>query len=139
MYNINRDISKEFRNAYTYQSINSFGQILKLDIYESNDSPLDHIHYCVTFHITSKKRLGFQSLKTTGKDGIKSLLWAKSCIIDFIEHMNMVDIKYGHITVFWDDSKRKRIYCYWLKNIGFNLGRINNKECLIYKSRGLVK
>ena len=139
MYNISRDTSKEFRNAYTYQSINSFGQTLKLDIYESLDSPSDRIHYCVTFHITSKKRLGFQHLKSTGKDGIKSLLWAKSCIVEFIEHIETGDINHGRITVYWDDSRRKKIYCHGLKNLGFYLGRVNNKECLIYKSRGLVK
>lgn len=139
MYNISRDTSKEFRNAYTYQSINSFGQTLKLDIYESLDSPSDRIHYCVTFHITSKKRFGFQHLKSTGKDGIKSLLWAKSCIIEFIENMNTGDINHGCITVYWDDSRRKKIYCHGLKNLGFYIGRVNNKECLIYKSRGLVK
>lgn len=132
MYEINREVDEEFINAYIYKSINSYNQQLVLQIYESLYSPIGKIHYAVTFYICTKKYQGFQSLKSTGKDGIKSPIWAKNCIVDFIKFKDEKEPG-NYITIAWEDSKRKRVYYYGLKQLGFYLGRLNNKETLLYK------
>lgn len=132
-YKINIEKSNEFYNAFVYRTKNDYNQQLRLDIYETIYSPKDKIHYSIIFYICNKRKNGFQSLKQVGKDGIKSLIWAKQCIINFIEHIKTKPNMHGLITVYWDDKKRKDVYVYGLGKIGFVLNKINNQECLIYK------
>lgn len=133
MYEVKREINPEFINAYVYQTTNCFNQYLKFEVYETIDSKEDKIYYAVTFFISNKRKQGFQQLRSTGKDGIKSLLWAKRCLIDFMEYIKTKDYPQSYITISWEDSHRKRVYYWGLKELGFYLTRVFGKEVLLYK------
>ncbi len=119
-----------FVNSYgdvMYKNKNSHGQTVSLTIqYESYG---DSIHWNACLWI-GKHDKGYQQLKQTGKDGLTSLLWAKKCIIDFIENIPKDKSKKHYLEVRWDDSKRKNTYMWGLKDLGFEINRINGKLCL---------
>lgn len=82
------------------------------------------VYLCVTgelnvsFYITTKRRKGFQENVSTGKDGIKPLIWARNCLLDFI--------RFGHyrykdwtVLVHATDKKRFNVYRAALEPLGF--------------------
>lgn len=113
MYDYNIIEDPDFMDDYIYKSRNEFNQILQLEIYR-----YDERCFYVTFFITTKRVKGYQSLKQTGKDGIKSLLWTKYCIIDFIDKFKD---KYHRsvIKIYADDVRRLNVYERGLTEIGF--------------------
>lgn len=84
--------------------------------------------YFVVLAIANKKRdikqwiLGQRDVlsdKETGKCGVEGLLWAKKQIIDFegfIKYQKNVTI-----CVSWLDNRRRNVYEYGLKKIGYNI------------------
>lgn len=110
-YKMIKNTSRKY--FYTYQGRNELNQILNLDIFWCEGN-----YFHVLFFITTKRRSGFQYLKQTGRDGIKSLLWAKSCIADFI---NKFKEKYRYLTIriYADDKRRMKTYERGLIPIGF--------------------
>ena len=126
MYPINRVRTKdEYRNEmYLYECINSANQ--KVRFYLTNYDT----YYFAVLYIMSKKKREFETLKQTGKDGLKSLVWVKNCMKDFIDNIAKKD---DLIIVQWDDSRRKRAYAYGLKSLGFHFGRFEKKESLMLK------
>lgn len=110
-----------------YKNKNSKGQTVSLTIqYESYK---DSVHWNVCLWI-GKHSKGYQKLKQTGKDGLKSLLWAKKCIIDFINNIPKDKNKKHYLIVRWEDSKRRDAYRWGLKGLEFDTKRINGKICL---------
>lgn len=138
MYKINLEKNKEYSNVYKYTTKNEAGQILCLEITEYQTNK--HNFYWVMFHIGKRKK-GFQYMETTGKDGLKSLFWAKNCIIDFIDYIKNRLINY-HITdsylfkhtivLTWDDNKRREAYYRGLKSLRFYYGVYDNRKVLMY-------
>jgi hypothetical protein len=70
-------------------------------------------------------------LKSMGKDGLKGLIWAKQKIKEFEsfikeKHDNIPTIIYCR----WDDNRRRNVYAYGLKDLGYKFGMIFNKKAL---------
>lgn len=96
--------------------------------------------YFVVLAIANKKRdikqwiLGQRDVlsdKETGKCGIEGLLWAKRQIIafeDFIKYQKNVTI-----CVSWLDNRRRNVYEYGLKKIGYNINYRYNCKYLTKK------
>lgn len=105
----------EYKDDYIYQGRNELNQILYLEIFRCLDG-----YFFVKFYITTKRKKGFQKLKQTGKDGVKSLLWAKSCIVKFIEEFGSKFVG-DTIRIYADDIRRIRTYERGLSEIGFKV------------------
>ena len=127
MYSIQRKSSynESYERIYYYECKNDSGQPMIFYITHK-----DKKYYFVTFYISSKKKRDFETLKQTGRDGLKPLIWAKSCLKDFIEN---VAKKGDLIIVDYDDVRRKRVYARGLKELGFYFGRFEKKETLMLK------
>ena len=113
MYPIISEVHTEYKDV-RYKTKNDCGQILNLTLFLEEYSNFNE--WFITLWIGKRKK-EFQYLTQTGKDGIKSLLWAKECIKDFIKHL---DEKQNHkIFVHWDDNRRRDVYARGLKELGF--------------------
>ena len=126
MYPIISEVHTEYKDI-RYRTKNDCGQILNLTFYleEYNSGDEWYIELWM-----GKRSKGFQWMTQTGKDGIKSLLWAKECLRDFIKNLDRSKI--NKIIVYWDDNRRRDVYAKGLKDIGFEYKAT-------YKSRkGLV-
>ena len=134
MYEVDNKIFDQETYTYKYRAKNENNQQLVLDIYICDNSDYsNNLIWNIEFFVTSKKRKGFQTLVSTGKDGIKSLIWAKNCIKDFIKLKESDELFHNSILVNWDDSKRKRVYIYGLSKLGFKLIRYRGGESLYLK------
>ena len=113
MYEFSLIKDPNYKDDYIYQGRNEFNQIIKLEIFYCLDG-----YFHVIFFITSKRKKGYQRFKQTGKDGIKSLLWAKACIFDFISKFKG---KYHDsvIRIYGDDKRRVNVYERGLASLGF--------------------
>nr|DAN43670.1 MAG TPA: hypothetical protein [Caudoviricetes sp.] len=125
MYDIQREEGDIYLDHYIYKSRNEHNQIIICEVYRTYSETLNF-----AFFITTKRKHGYQEGKITGKDGIKSLLWAKKCLLDFI--------KYGHwkypgetLVVYPDDAKRRRVYEYALIPLGFQIAKTRDKSLFI--------
>lgn len=132
MYEINlKEKRTESKFFYTTKNINN--QILTLNIIK--DYTHKSINYYIIFFIGKKKK-GYEFLNTTGKDGIKSLIWAKNCIKDFIiqikEHYEFNLYENHSIVINWDDNRRRDIYYHGLKSLKFYYGMKFGIKSLIY-------
>lgn len=131
MYDINLTKSTEYYNTYIFKTKNKNNQTLELLIFISDFSEFNlNNTYCVTFKINTKRKHGYQLLKQTGKDGIKSLLWAKNCIEYFINNKLHNGDK---IVIYADDSKRFKVYIRGLKSLKFDVANVGGNKVLIYK------
>ncbi len=131
MYDIVISKDTNYYEAYTFKTKNECNQILQLELYSCDFNAFNQAGtYTAKFYITTKRREGYQLLKQTGKDGIKSLSWAKKCILFFIQNI----LKKGdRIVVFADDKKRMRAYERGLITVGFKPATWQNQHCLMYK------
>lgn len=131
MYEIELTTNDKYYDAYYFKTKNENNQTLQLDIIDSTSSELSTFKtYYISFSINTKRKHGYQYLKQTGKDGIKSLIWAKKCIKYFIKH----NLKNGDkIVIYADDSRRFNIYAKGLKELKFDITKVNNRKALIYK------
>ena len=87
-----------------------------------------------------KKELNFSSLeKQNNSDGgIKALFWYKQVIKELIERQEDIikwysDYKNIHIIVQWEDKKRRDVYTYGLKDLGFYITHDLGNKCLKLK------
>jgi len=69
--------------------------------------------------------------KETGRCGLEGLLWAKNQIIKFEESDCCKNGDY--ISTGWDDNRRRDVYIYGLKKLGFVLGYRESRKCLYKK------
>ena len=116
----------EYQDDYIYQGRNENNQIIIFEIFRVLDG-----YFNVKFYITTKRKNGYQFMKQTGTDGIKSLLWAKTCLIKFIEEFT--ERYHGYmIRIYADDIKRLNVYERGLRDIGFKMSYSKNKY-LYYK------
>ena len=132
MYEINRTEAKEYYDWYIYRAKNYKNQTIVFEIYKTVSEKIENIHWYITFYIAQKRKHGFQQFKSTGKDGIKSLIWAKKCLIDFIEFIKETH-KDEYIIIYYDGNKRRNVYLYGLKSLGFYLSKFDNRNCLMLK------
>ena len=80
--------------------------------------------------MVTKRKQGYQENVQTGKDGLYSLIWAKNCILNFIDVIKDNDT----IIIYFSDNRRKKIYYRYLKDYNFKLGRSYGRESLIFKN-----
>jgi len=110
-----------------YTSKNDQGQIISLTF--ECDEYRNLIYWNVVLWIGKRKR-GYEFDQQTGRDGLKSLLWAKSCLIDFMNNLNHsgcrdhLEYKTNHICICWDNNRRKKTYIRGLTDLGFKMTRI---------------
>lgn len=119
----------EENGTLVYRCKNDCGQILNLSIHPDEYDAC--IFWDVCFWIGKRKR-GYEYMNQTGKDGLKSLLWAKECLIEFIEkYKEISSLKKSYLCIYWDDSRRKNAYYRGLKDLGFRFTRICTQYRLV--------
>ena len=132
MYEINREYNSQ-EVIYTYKTVNSENQKLHLELYATDCNP-ETVWWCCCFYIASKRKHGYQELQQVGKDGIRSLVWAKNCINDFVQNAFKNPLYlHNNLLIFWDDSKRRKVYTYGLGKLGFKFTKFKGKDCLFLK------
>ena len=132
MYDIVISKNREYYKAYYFKSKNECNQTLHLEVFGCDCNVFNQSDtYNVKFYITTKRKKGYQLLKQTGRDGIKSLSWAKKCILFFMQQGILK--KNDRIVVFADDKKRMNAYERGLIPIGFKPATWQNQHCLMYK------
>jgi len=115
----------DYWEHHLYKTKNSENQIIEFKV-----NNVGGYYYTVEFFITTKRKLGYQYKKQTGRDGLKSLIWAKQCLIHFIENIAEDDML---IIVYFDDKKRKNVYHYGLRSLGFRLDKYDRRDCLMLR------
>ena len=113
-----------------YTSTNSKGQVLKMNF--TREDYTNSTHWYVSFWV-NKRGKGYQLLQQTGKDGINSLIWAKNCVKDFIQYRSNFKLCPQYIIIHWDGGRRRDIYQWGLKSLGFTLGKVYLCKCLYKK------
>lgn len=124
MYEIKSNMDDGYVASFTYKSRNSLNQIIECNIYMTYNK-----NFWVKFFITTKRKDGYQKGKCTGRDGLKSLLWAKNCIIDFIKNESK-PYKGLKLIVCADGERRWNTYNRSLIPLGFKV--MNNKYKYFY-------
>lgn len=103
--------------VYQYKTKNSRNQLLTFNIYEYETGKFN-----VVFFITTKRKKGYQYKQQTGKDGIRSLIWAKQCLEDWISNYRKTHS--GKVLeIYHDDKRRAAVYERYLVPIGFKVAR----------------
>lgn len=125
-YQINKQQDNNFVDFWFYQSKNSQGQIIRCEVYRMAD---DTTSFNFEFFIKDKRKSPYPKNQITGKDGIKSLVWAYKCLkdcIDFLKNM------YPNTTliVFGDNKRKQCIYKRYLTPLGFKCKQ--NKDKTLY-------
>lgn len=108
------------------------GQTIKIEFYEEDTSR--KIYYGIYLCTMNKRKSEYYSvLHTTGKDGVLGLLWAKRKIAEFETFILEDERKKKPIVIycFWDDNRRRDVYQWGLRSLGFNYGKIFNKRALV--------
>lgn len=104
-------------SVYQYKTKNSRNQLLTFKIYEYETGKFN-----VVFFITTKRKKGYQYKQQTGKDGIRSLIWAKQCLEDWISNCRKTHS--GKVLeIYHDDKRRAAVYERYLVPIGFKVAR----------------
>ena len=121
------------RNYFAKETLPS-GQTIYIEFQQ--DMSGKNICYNIYLEIFNKKKeIGNnpQHLKSTGRDGVKGLLWAKQKVIEFEEYIldnnryNDKIIIYCH----WDDKRRRDVYERGLNKIGYKFNRLFDIKVLM--------
>jgi len=119
-------------NDVIYKGLNGTNQTMKME-FEKWYYPYDNKDiYYTKFYIVNKRKHQYRFKEQTGTDGIKSLLWAKQCLINFIND-GINKTRDNIIVIGWDDKRRRDVYVRALIPIGFTLSRMDNREVLLLK------
>lgn len=121
-YEINR--IRKNSSEYYYKTKNELNQIIEISFYTFNEKST--ISWSVELYIGKRKNKTkfFEECISTGKDGIKSLVWAKKCLEDFILFLQEELSDRNHtIFIYASNSKRMRIYEKKLSCINFKKGQ----------------
>lgn len=94
---------------------------------EFNESCTSKGYYFSIWLVLSDKRKGTANtyLKSTGKDGLKGLLWAKQNVIDFEEFIKE-ELDGYTVTIYtqWDDNRRRDTYHRGLSRLGYRYDKV---------------
>lgn len=119
-------------NDIKYQTVNDKCQTIRMIFYRWYYPYKNRFDWYISFDIVNKRKENFKYKEQTGKDGLKSLLWAKKCIQDFIE--NEIDkTKENVILIQWTDIKRGKAYIRGLESMGFKLITFDRRPTLMLK------
>lgn len=110
------------------------GNTIKIVFYEDRDYLNNRRYYTVYLVTTHKLKSEFSTvLKSTGKDGLSGLLWARDKVKEFEEFI-IADVWFTGsfiINVIWEDNRRRRVYEYGLKPLGFKIEWLFGKKQLV--------
>lgn len=112
------------------------GQTIRIEFEE--DWSKRKYYYNIFLLITNKKKdSDYPFGKSTGKDGIEGLLWAKCKIVEFEkfitkEHKGIPIVIYAG----WDNSKRRDVYERGLRNIGYKFNKVFGFKALCKEIKG---
>lgn len=88
--------------------------------------------FLVIYH--KRKQRSQNYLKSTGKDGLETYVWAKSRLVELEFKVASLAKREGCdravVEVLWEDSRRRRVYTKVLSKMGYSIGRQGNKKCL---------
>jgi len=112
------------------------GQTIEISFYEE-ENYRDTVYYSICLDIFSKRKhrsKNFSEIRSTGKVGIASLIWAKAIVKQFIEFIPKQRFsrwcKYICIFTGWADNRRRRVYERGLKDLGFEYGKVMGERVL---------
>ena len=108
------------------------------ETYENSNGDLTFWIMLDVYH--KRKQKSENILKQTGKDGLKSLLWAKNKIKEFEEDilssdLHWVEGKALSIAIGWEDNRRRTAYERGLRSLGYSFGHWDGGKVLIKKIR----
>lgn len=100
------------------------GQTIRIEFQE--DWSKTKYYYNIYLVISNKRKQSeYNYGKTTGKDGLKGLLWARGRIVEFEE---FIKEKHKGIPVIiycsWDDNRRRKAYERGLRNKGYKFNHL---------------
>ena len=99
--------------------------VFQCDEHDNTNKKLKHWNIGLTIADDKELIEYYQKNKMiTGKIGVRGLLFAKAAIKAFEEFLtnNKEYTRYNHcLYCDWLDKRRKKVYCYGLKKMGFNL------------------
>lgn len=116
-------------DAIIYSEKNSKNQIVQMKcprlVYNN------FILYTIELTVKSNRKRNWNEIDnvSTGKCGIESLLIAKQMICKLIQHCEDSPER-SFITVTWSNNKRRDVYTWGLKKLGFTLGHLFYYKCL---------
>lgn len=119
-------IAHNYYDTYLLES----GQTIRIEFQEDwSKSKYYYNIYLVIMDKRSSKHNTFR--KSTGKDGIKGLLWAKKKIVEFEEfiktkHEGVPKVIYCN----WDCNRRRNVYERGLKGLGYKFNMILGYKAL---------
>lgn len=139
MYEINIENEENYINSYIYRSKNEYNQKMMLNIWLDSQASAKRNFWTVTLHIgkVSNRNKDFEEIHITGKDGIKSLIWAKKCLVHFINNIYNLSINYSTreniFIVRGSDKRRFEVYKYGLRDLEFEEKVIYGEKVLWMK------
>lgn len=111
-------------NSYIYKTKNEFNQIIELEIYKFGKHNITINWGLILYFGKRKDKIkSFEHCNSTGKDGIKSLVWTKKCLEDFIIFLSQDKSRKHTIFVYALNSKRMRVYIKGLQSLNFKKGQ----------------
>ena len=118
-------MTKKDSHHYYYKTKNEANQIIQMTFYIFNNDNVT-IKWSIELYIgkRNKKSKSFEECISTGKDGIKSLIWSKKCMKDFISFLTNNWSNRNHtIFVYAINSKRMKVYTKGLSSLDFKKGQ----------------
>ena len=112
-----------------YRSKNEYNQTLEMIFYKTKYIGKVLWEICLQ---VSTKRNEFKYLEQPGKGGLYNLAWAKYVLVEFI-NSELDNSKDNVIVIRWDDSRRRRVYERYLKDLGFQYTIYNKLPSLVLK------
>lgn len=126
MYNIKAAKDDNYVDCWTYRSKNEYNQTILLEIYQIDDNPN---YMNVKFNVATKRKHGFREGEITGKDGIKSFVWAKYCIIHFLDNYSTISrLKDKVLVIYPANARLRKIYERSLIPLGFKINKSKYRE-----------
>lgn len=123
----------DYRNYFAKETLPS-GQTIYIEFQQEESNK--YTYYGIYLEIFDKKKSIYNNdscCKSTGKDGIKGLLWAKQKIIEFEEYI-LGNNRYNHkiiIYCLWSDNRRRDVYERGLTKMGYKFSRLFDMKVLM--------
>jgi hypothetical protein len=118
------------RNDWWDATVLPSGQTIKIEF--QFDESSDRYYYSI-YLVTMDKRKSEHTtpLKTTGRDGLRGLLWAKQKIIEFEAFiLDRPSAKPITMCCIWTDNRRRDVYARGLKSLGYNFTMLFGRKVL---------
>jgi hypothetical protein len=117
-------------NNYYDTCVLDSGQTIRIEFNESWSKR--RYYYSVYLVISDKRKSANKTyMKSTGRDGLKGLLWARRKITEFEDFIkNVCQGIPVVIYTTWDDNRRRNIYEYGLQKLGYKMNMIFGQMAL---------